>query len=440
MKSNICRIGLHIFLLIIMLTLLWFSGKSAYDGKWSYLKAATLDSKDVASPNIQKNIKELENVYQLVRDNFVVGPNQNQLFESAIKGMVSSLDPYSEYMNADDYSEFLVSTRGEFGGIGVEISIEDGFITVISPIEDTPAFRAGILPGDKILEINSDSTEGMSTSECAKRVRGKPGTSVNLKILHKNEDSPEDITLVREIIKIKSVKDVKVIDKKSGIGYLRITNFQENTSTLFDTALEQLKKEEIKSLIIDLRFNGGGIMDTAVKMTRRFIQSGIILSLKGRTVSEEIKAEPLETTMPTIPLVVLVNGSSASASEILAGALKDYHRATLIGSRTYGKGSVQSIFPIMDESKNIKGALKLTIARYYTPSGRCLERDKDKKDYGLDPDIIVEMSGKEEVRLLKYRLKSSQSMPPDDSDDDLSNFVDVQLERAIKFLTTDEPR
>ncbi|MFH0888309.1 MAG: S41 family peptidase, partial [Planctomycetota bacterium] len=394
--------------------------------------------KKTASDNIRKNTRELENVYRIVRANFVVEPNQDKLFESAMKGMVSSLDPYSEYMDADEYSEFLVSTQGEFGGIGIEISIEDGFITVISPIEDTPAFRAGILPGDKILEVNGDSAEGMSSSECAKRVRGKPGTSVNLKILHKNEDSPEDITLVREIIKLKSVKDVKVIDKESGIGYLRITNFQVDTSSLFDAALEQLKKEEMKSLIIDLRFNGGGIMDDAVKITNRFISSGIILSLKGRTVSEEIKAESSETTMPTIPLVVLVNGSSASASEILAGALKDHHRATLIGSRSYGKGSVQTTFPVTDESKNIKGSLKLTIARYYTPSGRCLERDKDKKDYGLEPDIVVEMSPKEEAQLLKYRLKSNQSMPADDLDEDLSKFADVQLERAIKFLATDE--
>ncbi|MDI6733446.1 MAG: S41 family peptidase, partial [Planctomycetota bacterium] len=346
---------------------------------WFIITARTADNinasvKEGSKANIKSNLDELKNLYSLIADKFVVEPNKDQLFENAMKGMVSALDPYSEYMNAEEYNEFVESTRGEFGGIGVEITIEDGFITVVTPIEDTPAFRAGLLPGDKILEIDGVSAEGMSITECARRVRGKPVTSVTLKILHKNDDMPVNITLVREIIKIKSVKDVGIIDKKHRIGYLRITAFQEDTLKLFDEGLKKLQEQGMKSLIIDVRFNGGGLMETSVKIANRFIAQGIIVSVKGRIFTEERKSEPDSATVSDIPVVVLVNGSSASASEIVAGALQDHRRATLIGSRTYGKGSVQSVFPITDAGgKTIKGAIKLTIARYYTPSGRCLE-------------------------------------------------------------------
>ena len=361
------------------------------------------------------------------------------MFESAIKGMVSGLDPYSQYMNADEYNSFISETKGEYGGIGVEISVEDGIITIIAPFEDTPAFRAGILPGDKILEINGETTEGLSISDCSKKVRGKPGTSVTLKILHKDETTV-DITLVREVINMKSVKDIRIVDRKARIGYLRITAFQEDTADLFDQALQKLQDKQMNSLIVDLRFNGGGLMDAALKMANRFIPSGILISLKGKTMNEEIKADSGDKAITATPIVILVNGSSASASEILAGALKDHRRATLIGSHTYGKGSVQSVFTIRDAKKNVTGAVKLTTARYYTPSGRCLERDKGVKDFGLEPDILVEMSPQEEAKLLKTRLNpaSKAADPTDeragDPDDGTDDFTDVQLERAIKFL------
>ncbi len=421
----------NILLIITILVLSFLICRRIIEGKGIYLNSVVLSSPTRDQSNVQKQIKELGDIYQLVKDNFVVEPNREFLFENAIKGMVSSLDPYSEYMNADEYNEFIISTKGEFGGIGVEITIEDGFITVIAPLEDTPAFRAGVMPGDKILKVDSVSTEGMSTSDCARRVRGKPGTSVSLKILHKNDDTPIDITLVREVIRMKSVKDAKVINEKYNIGYVRITAFQEDTAELLREALKQLENQKIRSLIIDLRFNSGGLLESAVKITNFFVVSGTIVSIKGRKIDETRKAEVSESIMPSVKLVILVNGSSASASEIVAGTLQDYQLATLIGSRTYGKGSVQSVFTIKDNSKNIKGALRLTTARYYTPSGRCLERDKSVKNYGLEPDIIVEMAPSEETQLLKARLLARGAETDDETDD----FIDVQLERAIQFLS-----
>jgi carboxyl-terminal processing protease len=431
MKSINYQKGLNSVFLLLLLSITFLVGKTLIDNRGLYLKAAA-PATGVSQSN-QKTIQDIENIYQLIKDNFFKEPNKDQVFENALKGMVSGLDPYSEYLTADEYNEFISSTKGEYGGIGVEISIEDAIITIIAPFEDTPAFRAGLLPGDKILEINGLSTEGLSTSDCSKLVRGKPGTPVTLKILHKNAKAAVDITLVREIINMKSVKDVMLIDRPARIGHIRITAFQEDTADLFDAALKQLQDKQMKSLIIDLRFNGGGLMDAALRMANHFIPEGVLISLKGKTVNEEIKANSGDQVITTLPIALLINGSSASASEILAGALKDHHRATLIGSHTYGKGSVQSIFTIRDAKKNVTGAVKLTTARYYTPSGKCLERDKGVKDFGLDPDILVEMSPQEEAQLLKTRLNPA-STTADDPDENASDFTDVQLERAIKFL------
>ncbi|HLD35182.1 MAG TPA: S41 family peptidase [Planctomycetota bacterium] len=438
MKSIRYQKGLNVVFLIVLLAMTFLVGKSILEGRNFYAGATAATTS--ASQNNQKTLQDIENIYQLIKDNFFKEPNKDQVFESAIKGMVSGLDPYSQYMDADEYNDFVSTTKGEYGGIGVEITVEDGIVTVIAPFEDTPAFRAGLLPGDKILEINGETTEGLSVSDCSKKVRGKPGTTVTLKILHKDADATVDITLVREIINMKSIKDVKIVDRPARIGYLRVTAFQEDTADLFDEALKNLQGKQMKSLIIDLRFNGGGLMDAALKMANRFIPSGILISLKGKTINEEIKADSGDKAITATPIVILVNGSSASASEILAGSLKDYHRATLIGSHTYGKGSVQSIFTIRDAKKNVTGAVKLTTARYYTPSGRCLERDKGVKDFGLEPDILVEMSPQEEAKLLKTRLNpaSKAADPTDeragDPDEDTADFTDVQLERAIKFL------
>lgn len=431
MKSINYQRGLNVIFLIVLLAMTFLVGKTVLDNKGFYLRAAAPTS--TAPQNNQKTLQDIENIYQLIKDNFFKEPDKERAFENAMKGMVSGLDPYSEYMTADEYNDFISSTKGEYGGIGVEISLEEGIITVIAPFEDTPAFRAGILPGDKILEINGESTEGLTTSDCSKKVRGKPGTSVTLKILHKDAEATVDITLVREVINMKSVKDVRIVDRKAHIGYLRVTAFQEDTADLFDEALKKLQSKQMESLIIDLRFNGGGLMDVALRMANRFIPSGILISLKGKTINEEIKADSGDKAITDTQIVILVNGSSASASEILSGALHDHHRATLIGSHTYGKGSVQSVFTIRDTKKNVTGAVKLTTARYYTPSGKCLERDKGVKDFGIEPDILVEMSPQEEAKLLKTRLNPA-SKAADDPDDGTADFTDVQLERAIKFL------
>lgn len=431
MKSINFQRGLNTSLLIAALTLTFLAGKTLMGNKEVYAKAAAPAKTE--TQNSQKTLQDIENIYQLVKDNFFKEPNKEQVFENAIKGMVNGLDPYSEYMTADEYNDFISATKGEYGGIGVEISIEDGIITVIAPFEDTPAFRAGLLPGDKILEVNGASTEGITTADCSKLVRGKPGTTVTLKILHKNDEAPVDITIVREIINMKSVKDARILDLKNGIGYLRITTFQEDTAQLFELALEKLRSQNMKSLIIDLRFNGGGLMNAALAIANRFIPSGTLISLRGKTIKEEIKADSGDQAITDTPLAILVNGSSASASEILAAALKDHGRAALVGMHTYGKGSVQSIFTVRDSKKKVTGAVKLTTARYYTPSGKCLERDKDVKNFGIDPDILVEMSPQEEAKLLRTRLNPN-SGAADDPDDSTADFIDVQLERAIKFL------
>jgi carboxyl-terminal processing protease len=424
--------GINVVFLIVLLAMTFLVGKTILEGR-NFYAGATAATTTSPAQNNQKTLQDIDNIYQLIKDNFFKEPDKNQAFENAIKGMVSGLDPYSQYMDAAEYNDFVSTTKGEYGGIGVEITLEDGIITVITPFEDTPAFRAGILPGDKIFEINGESTEGLNTSDCSKRVRGKPGTTVTLKILHKDAEATVDITLVREIINMKSVKDVRMVDRKARIGYLRVTAFQEDTADLFDAALKTLQDKQMESLIIDLRFNGGGLMEAALKMANRFIPSGTLISLKGKTMNEEIKADSGDQAITGTAIVILVNGSSASASEILAGALKDHHRATLLGSHTYGKGSVQSVFTLRDAKKNVTGAVKLTTARYYTPSGKCLERDKGVKDFGIEPDILVEMSPQEEAKLLKTRLNPA-SKAADDPDDGTADFTDVQLERAIKFL------
>ncbi|MBI4713066.1 MAG: S41 family peptidase [Planctomycetes bacterium] len=399
-------------------------------------------SKSAETPR-GEDLKKLESVYKIIKENYVDEVADGKLFENAFEGMLKGLDPYSEYMTADEYKEFMVATKGEFGGIGVEITVEDGILTVITPLEDTPAFRAGILAGDRILEIDGESTEGMSSSDSAKLVRGKPGTQVVLTVLHKGETAPVKIALTREIIKIRSVKNAQIIDEDLAIGYLRITAFQEDTIELFDEAVKKLTTEGMKSLIIDLRFNGGGLMDMAVKLSNRFIKSGTIVSIKGKKKDDVtiVRAEESEATLGELPLAVLVNGGSASASEVFAGAMQDNHRGNLVGSNTFGKASVQTIFTLENGA-----AVKLTIAHYYTPLGRSINRDKSKKNYGLKPDSLVEVTPTQEAALIQkwvaeknHRTNTSSEATTDEFAEsqwspDRSVGVDIQLKKAIEIL------
>jgi carboxyl-terminal processing protease len=324
-----------------------------------------------------EKLKVFTDCLEIIKKSYVEDVKTEDLITGAIEGMLSSLDPYSAYLDPDMYRELQVETKGSFGGLGIEIAIKDGILTVIAPIEDTPAYRAGIKAGDKIVKINEESTKGLNLMECVKRLRGAKGTHVTITIFREGFTQTQEVSMVRDIIKIQSVK-YKTLEK--GYGYLRISQFQEKTSADATRALEALQKENpegIKGLILDLRNDPGGLLDEAVEVSDLFLDSGVIVTIKGRNEEEKTAFNAhLEGTMPNWPMVVLVNQGSASASEIVAGALQDYGRAVIMGSKTFGKGSVQTIIPLDDGS-----GIKLTTARYYTPKGRSIH------EKGIQPDI-----------------------------------------------------
>ena len=295
--------------------------------------------------------------------------------------MLSGLDPHSSYLDAEGYKELQVGTSGEFGGLGIEVGMEDGFVKVISPIDDTPASRAGVLAGDMIIRLDSKPVKGLTLHQAVNIMRGKVGTDINLTIVRETSDKPVEIVITRDIIKVRSVKH-KVLDK--GFGYVRISQFQSHTPENLEQAIDKIKKEnegDIEGLVLDLRNNPGGVLSAAVDVSDAFLQKGLIVYTQGRVADSELKfnATPKKVIGMDVPVVVLVNGGSASASEIVAGALQDHKRAVIIGTRTFGKGSVQTILPL-----NGNSALKLTTARYYTPSGRSIQAE------GIHPDILLE--------------------------------------------------
>lgn len=326
-----------------------------------------------------EKLKLFTDVLEIIQKNYVEDVKTEDLITGAIEGMLNSLDPHSAYLDPDMYRELQVETKGSFGGLGIEIAIKDGILTVIAPIEDTPAYRAGVKAGDKILKINKDATKGLSLMECVKRLRGPKGTHVTITIIREGVPQMHDITITRDIIKIQSVKS-KTLEE--GYGYLRISQFQEKTGADAARALQALERENpggLKGLILDLRNNPGGLLDQAVEVTDLFLDSGVIVTIKGREAEEQTSFNAQqEGTMPPWPIVVLVNQGSASASEIVTGALQDYGRAVIMGSKTFGKGSVQTIIPLDDHS-----GIRLTTARYYTPNNRSIH------EQGIEPDIAV---------------------------------------------------
>jgi carboxyl-terminal processing protease len=327
---------------------------------------------------IYKNLKTFNEVLEIVQKNYVEEIESKKLIEGAINGMMKSLDPHSTYMTADMYKELEVETRGSFGGIGIEITIKKDVLTVVSPIEDTPAFNAGIKAGDQIIQIDGKSTKDITIMEAVKKLRGPKDSRVTITIMRENLTKPKEFVITRDIIKIKSIKS-KIFDDR--IGYIRVSSFQERT-------VDDLKKEikdinakvgVITGLILDFRNNPGGLLNQAIGVTDIFLKSGIIVSTKGRTKSMESQSVAKDDgDEPTCPIVVLVNEGTASASEIVAGALQDNGRALVIGTQTFGKGSVQTVIPLEEGS-----ALKLTTAKYYTPNGRSIQAE------GIKPDIIV---------------------------------------------------
>ncbi len=360
------------------------------------LNLPAIADKDAQTALPVEELRAFTDVFARIKSDYVEPVDDKKLIDSAINGMVSGLDPHSAYLDAEGFKDLQVGTQGEFGGLGIEVGMEDGFVKVVSPIEDTPAFKAGVKPGDLIIKLDDAPVKGMTLNDAVKRMRGKPGSTIKLTIARKGVDKPLVLTLTRAIIKIRSVK-LKLLE--NGYGYVRVTQFQEHTGELLAEAMNKLYKDNkapLKGLILDLRNDPGGLLNGAVAVTAAFVKpDSLVVYTEGRTedakmrltASRENYLRPMQSDylknlpegVKQVPMVVLVNGGSASASEIVAGALQDQKRAVIMGTRTFGKGSVQTILPIGNGT-----AIKLTTARYFTPSGRSIQAK------GIEPDIVVE--------------------------------------------------
>ncbi len=327
---------------------------------------------------VYEKLKIFGDVLSAVQSSYVEEPDMDKIVEGAIKGMLQTLDPHSSYLTPEMLKQVEVETKGVFGGLGIEIGIKDGILTIIAPIEDTPAFRAGLKAGDKIVKIENESTKDMSVMDAVKRLRGEPGTKVTIWIAREGFPEPRSFTITRDIIKIRSVKTKDLGD---GIAYVKLLQFQQDSDGELEKAIqERLKgKEGLRGLVLDLRNNPGGLLDQAVRVADKFLDSGLIVYTDGRIEAQKFQySAHREGTYTGFPIVVLVNAGSASASEIVAGALQDRGRAVVLGTQTFGKGSVQTILPLEDGS-----ALRLTTARYFTPNGHSIQAK------GIEPDIVV---------------------------------------------------
>jgi len=340
------------------------------------------------SNNTYEDLKVFTDVLGLLQKDYVEERDSKDLIYGAIKGMLETLDPHSGFMPPNMYKEMQEETKGRFEGLGIEITTKDGVLTVVSPIEDTPAFKAGIHAGDQIVKIEGEFTKNLTLMECVKRLRGPKGSKVTITIMREGFTKPREFTLMRDVIPVRSVRH-ELLEKH--YGYIRVSQFQEKTDSEFEKAIKALEEENqgpLKGLILDLRNNPGGLLDQAVKVADRFIESGLIVSVEGRREDQKMKFNAHhEGTISHHALIVLVNGGSASGAEIVAGAIQDHARGILLGTHTFGKGSVQTIFPLKDGS-----GLRLTTARYYTPNGRSIQAK------GIVPDIIVKLSRPEEEK------------------------------------------
>ncbi|MSO64539.1 MAG: S41 family peptidase [Alphaproteobacteria bacterium] len=345
-------------------------------------------------------------VFERIRQDYVEQVDDAKLVEAAINGMLSALDPHSSYLNAKSFQEMQVQTRGEFGGLGIEVTMENGFVKVIAPIEGTPAHRAGVLTGDFITHIAGESTQGLTLSQAVEKMRGPVNTGIKLTIARQGVEKPFDVTLNREVIRIASVRG----RAEGDIVYVRVSTFSEQTSNSLQTEVEKIKNQvgkDVAGLVLDLRGNPGGLLDQAVKVSDLFLEQGEIVSTRGRRNGDSQRFNAKDGDIAKgLPMVVLINGGSASASEILAGALQDHGRAVIMGTQSFGKGSVQTIIPIAGQ-----GAVRLTTSLYYTPSGRSIQAK------GISPDIVVEPS----------RVESAAAAAgPPRNEATLRNHIEVQ--------------
>lgn len=393
-----------------------------------------------------EQLQKFSRVMEMVRQAYVEDVGDEKLIDGALSGMLSSLDPHSTYMDKEMFKQMNVDTTGEFGGLGIEISAAEGGIRIVSPIEDTPAYRAGIKAGDLIIKIDDELARDMSLADAVKKMRGKPNTSITLTIFRKGEDAPREMKIVRAIIKVNSVKGDLLAP---GYAYLRITQFQERTDSLLEKQISDLKKRaggQLSGAVLDLRSNPGGLLNQAVAVSDTFLEKGNIVSTKSRAGKNMSFDAQAGDSLGGLPLIVLINHGSASASEIVAGALQDHHRAVLLGTRSFGKGSVQSVVPLSDGT-----AIKITTALYYTPSGRSIQAT------GIEPDIKVEQQTSKPAEQDKDRLPSlfesnlkghlangnhdkkaakKKTIAGDDASDAMKERlqIDTQLQRALDLL------
>jgi carboxyl-terminal processing protease len=392
-----------------------------------YLTAAkTTPSED----NPQANLELFNDALQKIRTEYVDGKNltYQQLVYSALKGAVGKLDPHSEFLDADSFQQLQDDTEGQFGGLGLVVALKNGFITVITPMEDTPGFRAGVLAGDRIVKVDGNSVEHQDLSDVVKMLRGDPGSSVTVTIERPSTGAIKNFTMQRAVIQMAMVKDIN--SKKefpvdaNGIGYVHIIQFGDKTAEELENALQKMRAQGVKGLILDLRWNPGGLLDQAVEVCQKFLPRGqLVVSTEGRHSIEKYYAQGSGDELKGVPIVVLANLGSASAAEIVTGCLQDLHRAVVLGEKTFGKGSVQTIFPLDDGS-----ALKLTVAKYYTPSHRVIHQQ------GITPDILVPVTDSEEAALLLKRSPGGADVLSGKQRAAVEAVHDEQLERAEDLL------
>ncbi len=424
MKNKLFHFSSFVFLTVPALILLLSVGSSAQE-------------KSVNQEETYRLLNLFGDVFERVRADYVEELTDEELIEAAIAGMLSSLDPHSSFMNAKKYKAMQVRTSGKFGGIGIEVTMENGLVKVVSPIDDTPAYRAGILAGDLITQLDGERVAGLTLDQAVEKMRGKVGTSIKLIVRRKGVDDFE-VTITRAIVKIRSVRS----HMDGNVGYLRITSFSSQASDSVKKAISEFREKvgkKLQGVIIDLRNNPGGLLDQAVKISDIFLEQGEIVSTRSRQTRDTKRFNARKGDLTNgLPLVILINGGSASASEIVAGALQDHKRAILLGTKSFGKGSVQTIIPL-----SAQGAMRLTTARYYTPSGRSIQA------VGIEPDIVVEMSNIKSVASrsttreadLRGALDKKVVDPADKlgstqkEDKSIKNTKqDYQLERAIDLI------
>ncbi|MFD2182561.1 S41 family peptidase [Rhodoplanes azumiensis] len=399
---------------------------------WSSAKAASSDT--------YRQLNLFGDIFERVRSHYVEKPDDSKLVESAINGMLSGLDPHSSYMDPKSFRDMQVQTRGEFGGLGIEVTMEDGLVKVVAPIDDTPAAKAGIRANDVITHLDGEAVQGMTLNQAVEKMRGPVNTKINLKVMRKGAEKPLDIAITRDIIRVRSVRS-RI--EGNDVGYIRITQFNEQTTEGLKKALgdlsAQIPADKLRGFVIDLRNNPGGLLDQAISVSDAFLDRGEIVSTRGRDPDEtqRFNARPGDLTKGK-PVIVLVNGGSASASEIVAGALQDHKRATLIGTRSFGKGSVQTIIPLGAGN----GALRLTTARYYTPAGRSIQAKGIVPDIEVLQDVPDEVKSRAEMRgesSLRGHLKAdgeeqagSQSYVPPEAKDDKALGMALDLMRGTQ--------